>query len=151
MASFVSGLWNHLKPASAHNTLLGTTARRTLIILHGATRQSYVFEVHPLEAASSLDVGAVYVYARDVAGDTSRAKAADSNSRGLDIGYIGDAGDLARQVEEHERRGHFIGHAFDLMLILGVADSAARAQIAHELTAYYRPVLNDLLGGNKSA
>jgi hypothetical protein len=152
MASFVSGLWNQLKPASARSPLLRPAATKTLIILHGATRQSYAFEVHPLEAAACFEeVAAVYVYARDAGPDVARAKAMDSNSRGVDLGFIGQTGDVAKQAAEHELRSHFVGYAFDLLLVLRIDEEAARAQAAQELIAYYRPVLNDLLGSHKSA
>ena len=52
-----------------------------------------------------------------------------------------------RRHEEHDRHGHFIGFAFDVVLVLRLAQETMQRDIEQDLVESYRPVLNELLRG----
>jgi hypothetical protein len=62
-------------------------------------------------------------------------------------GYIGSTANLAGREAEHDRHGHFIGFAFDVVLVLRLDQEKIRIDIEGDLIELYRPVLNELLRG----
>jgi hypothetical protein len=121
--------------------LFGRREEASQVVLRSCSGRAYAFEVHPQEAVCDLaEVNAVYCYARAVP-----ATAADASGTGLEIGYVGKTGDMGRQDAEHEARGDFAGHGFDIALILRVDEARMRADIKSDLVETFSPVLNDLL------
>ena len=124
-------------------TLGASLGRRKVgkVILHGQSRRAYAFEVHHAQAGDGLsDVPAVYIYARN------QGLAAASGS-GFSIGFIGRTENMGQRAGEHERLGHFAGHAFDSLLLLRVEHEPIRIDIERDLIEHHRPALNELLRG----
>jgi hypothetical protein len=120
------------------------------MILHGASGRAYSFEVHDRAQAMLPDGGAVYVYARRTKDAAAQASAAEASAPALDVGYIGQTPNMAWQDGEHTRLGHFTGHAFDTVLVVPIEEPAIRADLARDLIARHRPVLNDLLRSDEA-
>ena len=62
-------------------------------------------------------------------------------------GFIGRTADLGRRDAEHDLHGHFVGFAFDVVLVMRVDQEPIRADIESDLIELHRPVLNELLRG----
>jgi hypothetical protein len=71
----------------------------------------------------------------------------DAGGTAYEPGYIGSTAELARREAEHDRHGHFIGFAFDVVLVLRLEQETIRTDIEADLIGLYRPVLNELLRG----
>jgi len=157
MASVVGGLLGQLKPFGRRGLFAASKARLGKAklgqtVLRGASKRAYSFEVYRREAAASLwEVGAVYGYARQVTAEEPSATGRDAAGAGFAIGYVGRTGNMASQDAEHERLGHFVGHAFDALLILRVEEEAIRRDLEQDLIALYDPALNELLRGYQGA
>jgi hypothetical protein len=142
MAIVGGGLLGHLKQGGFG--LFGKRGKTGQIVLRARSRRAYSFEIYPREAVSDLcEVGAVYGYARAVPANA----ATDASGAGLAIGYVGRTDDMGRRDAEHEARGDFIGHGFDIVLILRIAQAPIRTDIERDLIDTFNPVLNDLLRG----
>jgi len=148
MASLVGGLLGQLKPGSARGLFGGAKTKLVRATLRGISKRAYLFEVLRREAIPDLgEIGAVYAYARTAAPDAAQSLPRDSAGTAYEPGYIGATADLARREAEHDRHGHFIGFAFDVVLVLRLQQEKMRADIAGDLIELYRPVLNELLRG----
>jgi hypothetical protein len=148
MASLVGGLLGQLKPGSQRGLFGGGRPKPAQATLRGMSRRAYLFEVFRREAIPDLgEIGAVYVYARTAAPQPGSALPRDANGAAYEPGYIGSTADLARREAEHDRHGHFIGFAFDVVLVLRLEQDMMRADIEADLIGLYRPVLNELLRG----
>ena len=147
MASLVGGLFGQLKPGSGRGLFGGAKPKPSQATLRGSSKRAYIFEVYRREAIPDLgEIGAVYVYAR-AAPDAASTLPRDAAGAAFEPGYIGNTADLARREAEHDRHGHFIGFAFDVVLVLRLEQEKMRSDIAGDLIAFYRPVLNELLRG----
>jgi hypothetical protein len=147
MTFLVGGLLGQLKPGSGR-LFGGAKGKPVQATLRGASKRAYVFEVWRREAIPDLgEVAAVYVYARSLAAETTASLPRDAPGALFEPGYIGSTSDLGRRDREHDRHGHFIGFAFDVLLVLRLDQPGMRAEIEHDLTEHYRPVLNELLRG----
>jgi hypothetical protein len=148
MASLVGGLLGQLKPGSARGLFGGGKQKPAQATLRGMSKRAYLFEVFRREAIPDLgEIGAVYVHARTAAPDATSTLPRDANGTAYEPGYIGSTADLARREAEHDRHGHFIGFAFDVVLVLRLEQEKMRADIEADLIGLYRPVLNELLRG----
>jgi hypothetical protein len=147
MASLVGGLLGQLKPGSARG-LFGAKNKPVQATLRGSSKRAYLFEVLRREAIPDLgEIGAVYVYARTAAPEAPQSLPRDQAGTPYEPGYIGATADLARREAEHDRHGHFIGFAFDVVLVLRLQHEQMRSDIEADLIDLYRPVLNELLRG----
>jgi hypothetical protein len=148
MASLVGGLLGQLKPGSARGLFGGGKNKPVQATLRGVSKRAYLFEVLRREAIPDLgETGAVYVYARTAAPDAAQSLPRDQVGTAYEPGYIGATADLARREAEHDRHGHFIGFAFDVVLVLRLQHEKMRTEIESDLVELYRPVLNELLRG----
>jgi len=148
MASLVGGLLGQLKPGSGRGLFGGSKVKPTQATLRGSSKRAYIFEVYRREAIPDLgEIGAVYVYARRAAPDAASTLPRDATGMAFEPGYIGSTANLARREAEHDRHGHFIGFAFDVVLILRLDQEKIRSDIEGDLIELYRPVLNELLRG----
>jgi hypothetical protein len=148
MASLVGGLLGQLKPGSARGLFGGGKQKPGQASLRGMSKRAYLFEVFRREAIPDLgEVGAVYVHARTAAPDANATLPRGADGTAYEPGYIGSTADLARREAEHDRHGHFIGFAFDVVLVLRLEQEKMRAEIEADLVGLYRPVLNELLRG----
>jgi len=148
MASLVGGLLGQLKPGSARGLFGGGKHKPLQATLRGMSKRAYLFEVFRREAIPDLgEIGAVYVYARSAPLDPASTLPRDGNGTVYEPGYIGSTAELARREAEHDRHGHFIGFAFDVVLVLRLEQGAMRSDIEADLIGLYRPVLNELLRG----
>ncbi len=147
MSSLVHGLFGRRgrELPSLLSRLKGNAGQ---VILRGLSKRAYAFEVLEREAALP-DMGGVYIYARRIAADAGHAAGQSANSAGLDLGYIARTANMAWQDAEHERRGHFVGHAFDVVLLLPAEQEPIRIDIERDLIALHKPVLNELLRRHK--
>ena len=143
MSSLVHGLFGRRgrELPSLRPRLKGNAGR---VILRGLSKRAYSFEVLEREAALP-DMGGVYIYARRIAAESGRAAGQDASGAGLDVGYIGRTANVAWQDAEHTRLAHFVGHAFDVVLLLAVEQEPIRLDIERDLIALHKPVLNQLL------
>ena len=147
MASLVGGLFSQLKPGSGRGLFGAAKDKPPQATLRGSSRRAYIFEVFRREAIPELgEIGAVYVYAR-MASEAAAGLPRDATGAAFEPGYIGSTSDLARREAEHDRHGHFIGFAFDVVLVLRLQQETMRTDIAADLVECYRPVLNELLRG----
>ena len=156
MASVMGGLLGQLRPFSGSRRLLASSkAKLGQTVLRGASRRAYSFEIYQREAAASMwNVGGVYCYARKVTAEEPAANAPGAGGDGFAIGYVGRTGrtgSMASQDAEHDRLGHFVGQAFDTLLILRIEEEAIRRDFEQDLVERYDPALNELLRGNKGA
>jgi hypothetical protein len=148
MASLVGGLLGQLKPGSGRGLFGAAKHKPPQATLRGSSKRAYLFEVYRREAIPELgEIGAVYVYARTAAPAAAASLPRDSTGAAFEPGYIGSTADLARREAEHDRHGHFIGFAFDVVLVLRLQHETMRIDIAGDLVEFYRPVLNELLRG----
>jgi len=148
MASLVGGLLGQLKPGSGRALFGGAKPKPVQTTLRGSSKRAYLFEVLRREAIPDLgEIGAVYVYARTAAPDAALSLPRDQAGATYEPGYIGATADLARREAEHDRHGHFIGFAFDVVLVLRLQQEKMRTEIEGDLIELYRPVLNELLRG----
>jgi hypothetical protein len=148
MASLVGGLLGQLKPGSARGLFGGGKPKPGQATLRGMSKRAYLFEVFRREAIPDLgEIGAVYVHARAATSDANATLPRDANGMAYEPGYIGSTADLARREAEHDRHGHFIGFAFDVVLVLRLEQEKMRTDIEADLIGFYRPVLNELLRG----
>lgn len=148
MASLVGGLLGQLKPGSARSLFGGAKTQPAKATLRGISKRAYLFEVLRREVIPDLgEIGAVYVYARTAAPEAPANLPRDAMGNAYEPGYIGATADLARREAEHDRHGHFIGFAFDVVLVLRLQQEKMRTEIAGDLVELYRPVLNELLRG----
>jgi hypothetical protein len=144
----LGGLFGQLKPASQRRFGGRSRTKPGQATLRGASKRAYLFEVHRREAVPDLgDIGAVYAYARATAPDPAAPSSQSAGGHGYEPGYIGSTGTLARCDAEHNRLGHFIGFAFDVVLVMTVDQDVIRRDIETDLISAYRPVLNELLCG----
>ena len=122
-------------------------------ILRGATGRAYHFEALPVgEVQEELaGVAAVYVYARNLSAGTAHAQGLDATVENYALGYIDQTEDLGAAAAAHEVAASFRGHDLDVVLFVRIEQVAIREEIAGDLVARHRPVLNDLLGGNQVA
>lgn len=147
MASLVHGLFGRRgRELPSLQPKLRSNAGR--VILRGLSKRAYSFEVLDREVALP-ELGGVYIYARRIAADAGQAASRDGNGAGLALGYIGRTANIAWQDTEHERLAHFVGHAFDVVLLLPVESEPIRLDMERDLIALHRPVLNDLLCGHQ--
>jgi hypothetical protein len=148
MASLVGGLFGQLKPGSGRGLFGGSKPKPAQVTLRGMSKRAYLFEVYRREAIPDLgEIGAVYVHARSTAADAASTLPRDATGVAFEPGYIGSTAELARREAEHDRHGHFIGFAFDVVLILRLEQDKIRTDIEGDLIELYRPVLNELLRG----
>jgi len=148
MASLVGGLLGQLKPGSALGLFGGAKKKPLQATLRGMSKRAYLFEVLRREAIPDLgEIGAVYVYARSAPPDAASTLPRDASDTAYEPGYIGSTAELARREAEHDRHGHFIGFAFDVVLVLRLEQEGMRSDIEADLIGLYRPVLNELLRG----
>jgi hypothetical protein len=148
MASLVGGLLGQLKPGSARGLFGGGKKKPGQATLRGMSKRAYLFEVFRREAIPDLgEIGAVYFYARTAPPDAASSLPRDAGGTAYEPGYIGSTAELARREAEHDRHGHFIGFAFDVVLVLRLEQETIRTDIEADLIGLYRPVLNELLRG----
>lgn len=148
MASLVGGLLNQLKPGSGRGLFGSAKHKPQQATLRGISKRAYLFEVYRREAIPELgEIGAVYVYARTTTPNAAASLPGDPTGNGFEPGYIGRTADLARREADHDRHGHFIGFAFDVVLVLRLAQETMQRDIEQDLVESYRPVLNELLRG----
>ena len=145
VGSRVLGRWK----SQGGSRLLGRKGRAGQVVLRARSKRAYCFEVHPRATLSDLwEVGAVYAYARAAAAEAPDA-ARDAGATGLEVGYVGKTDNMSRQDAEHEARGHFAGHGFDIVLILRIEQAPIRDYVERDLAETFNPGLNDLLRGSK--
>mgnify|MGYP000869569810 CR=1 FL=1 len=122
-------------------------------ILRGATGRAYHFEVLPVADVQDelAGVGAVYVYARNLSAGTDHAHGRDATVENYALGYVDQTEDLGAAAAAHEAAASFRGHDLDVVLFVRIEQAIIREEIAGDLVALHRPVLNDLLGGNQRA
>jgi len=148
MASLVGGLLGQLKPGSGRGLFGAGKDKPPQTSLRGLSKRAYLFEVYRREAIPDLgEIGAVYVYARSTGAEPAPTPPSVSPGNSYEPGYIGSTGELARRDAEHDRHGHFIGFAFDVVLVLRLEQRTMRGEIEADLIERYRPVLNELLRG----
>jgi hypothetical protein len=144
MASLVGGLLGQLKPFRRRGPSASGKGRIGQVVLRGASKRAYTFEVYPREAAASFwEVGAVYAYGRRAGLEATVTE--------VQLGYVGRTGNLAWQDAEHDRLGHFIGHDFDVLLVQRIEQEPIRLDIEQDLIGQHQPVLNELLCGYKTS
>lgn len=122
-------------------------------IFRGATGRAYDFEVLPVADVQGELAGtaAVYMYARNISAGRAHALGLDATIEHYALGYIAQTQDLGAAAAAHEVAGHFRGHDLDVVLFVRVEQAMIREEIAEDLVALHRPVLNDLLGGDQRA
>jgi hypothetical protein len=148
MASLVGGLLGQLKPGSGRGLFGSAKHKPGQVTLRGISKKAYLFEVYRREAIPELgEIGAVYVYARTTTPDAAASLPDDATNSRFEPGYIGRTADLACREADHDRHGHFIGFAFDVVLVLRLEQETMRCDIERDLIETYRPVLNELLRG----
>lgn len=150
MASLMQGLFGGrnrgslLRPTRA----LGRSGRR--VLLRGASKRAYSFEILDRDEPAALaGVGAVYVYARRIAGVSRQPGFRDDAADFFHLSYIGRTADMAGRDAEHDRLGHFAGHGLDIVLLSAIVHETIRAEIAADLLDLHRPALNELIHGRR--
>jgi hypothetical protein len=143
MASLMGGFLGQFKTKNARGLFWQPKGKIRQVILRGASKRAYTFEVFAPNAARSLwETGAVYGYARAVA---------DKGGCGYAISYVGRTANMAQQDSEHARLQHFAGYDIDTLLVLRIEQEAIRADVEGDLRALYQPLLNDLLRSGTDA
>lgn len=122
-------------------------------ILRGATGRAYHFEVLPVRDVQEelAGVAAVYVYARNLSAGMAHAQGIDATVENYALGYVDQTEDLGAAAAAHDVAATFRGHDLDVVLFVRIEHLMIREEIAGDLIALHRPVLNDLLGGNQRA
>ena len=121
-------------------------------IVRGATGRAYDFEMLPVAQIHTLEgVGAVYIYARNLSANAAHERGVDATIEHYALGYISETAGLGEAAAAHDSAQHFRGHGFDAVLFVRVHQANIREEIARDLIALHRPVLNDLLGGDQRA
>lgn len=118
-------------------------------IIRGVSGRGYDFEAHSIAEMPEFDGAAcVYIYARNISADTMHALGEDATAKDFSLGFAAVTDDLARAAVDHDRAEHFKGYNFDTVLTVRVDSARIRSEIAEDVIALHRPVLNDLLGGH---
>lgn len=139
-----------LKASRRRAGATGAGLRAGRNIIRGATGRAYDFEALPVADVRALDdAAAVYIYARNLSAASAHECGLDATVEHYALGYISETKDLGETAAGHERAQHFRGHDFDIVLFVRVDQAMIREEIAADLIALHRPVLNDLLGGNQ--
>lgn len=115
-------------------------------VIRGSSGRAYDFEAQPLSTLGQIeDVAAVYIYARDISSPHAHGQGRDATAEDYNLGYVGEADDIAAAHRRHEAAGHFDGFGFDVALLVCVDNPVIRAEIVEDIQSLHRPVLNDLL------
>lgn len=115
-------------------------------IIRGKSGRGYDFESYSLAAAAEFeDVACVYLVARDISAATMYTLGEDATAKDFSLGFAGETDNLAAELQEHEKAGHFRGFSFDKVLIARIPQPNIRSEVAEDVIVLHRPVLNDLL------
>jgi hypothetical protein len=143
MASLMGGFFGQFKTASGRGPFWQPKGKARRVILRGASKRAYAFEIFaPNDVRALWQTAAVYAYARAVA---------EGDGCGYTISYVGRTANMAQQDAEHARLQHFAGYAIDTLLLLRIEQEAIRADVESDLRALYHPLLNDLLRSDTAA